>query len=245
MAITTFPVTLKWAHLIAPGVRHLAFDRKDGTPLSFIPGQFISIHFTENDKPIKRSYSIATIPNESEHIEIALSYIAGGSASEFLFNLSPGQEVQMSGPYGRLILRDEETPRRFILVATGTGVTPYRSMLPQFKARFAQDLNLEIYVLLGVRTHHDQLYTKDFLALAEVQPRFHFNTYYSREYPATPLPFEHSGYVQSAFPELNLDPHQGDLIYLCGNPHMVDNAVELLKQKEFAIQQIRREKYVS
>lgn len=231
--------------MVAPGVKHLAFERVDGERLDFIPGQFISVHFTANEKPIKRSYSIATIPNNSEYIEIALSYVEGGSASKLLFELEPGQELNISGPYGRLILRDEETPKRLILIATGTGVTPYRSMLPQFHERFLQDPDLEVRVLLGVRTHNEQLYSKDFLEFAEEHPRFHFDIYYSREYPDELAEHEHSGYVQTAFPALNLDPEAGDLIYLCGNPNMVDNAVELLKQKQFTIQQIRREKYIS
>ena len=245
MAIKTFPVILKWAHMVAPGVRHLAFDRVDGEKFGFIPGQFISVHFTIGDKPIKRSYSIATIPNRSEHIEIALSYVDGGAASELLFSLEPGQELNFSGPYGRLILREGETPKRLILVATGTGVTPYRAMLPELSQRFAQDPELTVKVLLGVRTHKEQLYTKDFLDFASEHPRFQFDIYYSREYPEQPAPHEHSGYVQTAFPGLKLDPENGDIIYLCGNPNMIDNAVDLLKEKQFTVQQIRREKYIS
>lgn len=231
--------------MVAPGVRHLALERTDGGTLEFIPGQFISVHFSHADKLIKRSYSIATIPNQSDYIEIALSYVEGGAASKLLFDLEPGQELAISGPYGRLVLREGETPKRLIMIATGTGVTPYRAMLPQFAERFAQDPSLEVRVLLGVRTHNEQLYSKDFLAFAEEHPRFHFDVYYSREYPEKLANYEHSGYVQTAFPELNLDPEAGDIVYLCGNPNMVDNAVELLKQKHFTIQQIRREKYIS
>jgi ferredoxin-NADP reductase len=244
MAIKTFSVRLISAHMEAPGVRHLAFERVDKEILDFIPGQFISVHFMHQDKSIKRSYSIASIPGQSQQIELALAYVSGGAASAFLFNLDPGQEITMSGPYGRLILRDEDRPKRLILIATGTGVTPYRSMLPMISERLQKDLNLTIYVLLGVRTPEEQLYTADFLSFKEHHPRFDFRIYYSRTYPGQPAPHEYTGYVQTAFPEFQLDPNT-DLIYLCGNPNMVDSAVDLLKEKQFTIQQIRREKYIS
>lgn len=244
MAINTFSVVLKWAHMEAPGVRHLAFERVDGELLNFIPGQFISIHFTHQEKVIRRSYSIASIPGQSQQIEIALSHVAGGAASSLLFELQPGQEITMSGPYGRLVLRDEEQPKRLILIATGTGITPYRTMLPMISQRLNHDPMLVVHVLLGVRTQAEQLYTKDFLTFMQSHPRFHFNIYYSREHAKPTGSHEHMGYVQTAFPELQLDPNN-DLIYLCGNPHMIDNAVDLLKEKQFTIQQVRREKYIS
>ena len=47
--------------MIAPSVRHMAFERADGAMLDFIPGQFLQIHFHYDDgKPTKRSYSVAT-----------------------------------------------------------------------------------------------------------------------------------------------------------------------------------------
>ena len=193
---------------------------------------------------MRRSYSIATIPGNSELIEIAVSFVEGGAASKLLFELEPGQEIDASGPYGRLILREGETPSRIVMIATGTGVTPYRSMLPNLSQRMQNDPNLEVKVMLGVRTQKEGLYVRDFLEFAVNHPRFTFDIFYSREHPAEPSSHEHSGYVQTVFPELAFDTEK-DLIYLCGNPNMIDNTVDLLKEKGFTVQQIRREKYIS
>ncbi len=75
-----FVLRLARAHMVAPTVRHLAFDRADGQPLAFIPGQFLQVHFEYDDgKPTKRSYSVATVAddpyNPEGHIEIAVSYV--------------------------------------------------------------------------------------------------------------------------------------------------------------------------
>ncbi|GAB4392481.1 MAG: ferredoxin--NADP reductase [Gammaproteobacteria bacterium] len=244
MSIKTFPLTLEWERMITPKVRHLAFRYDGEDAFTFIPGQFITIHFDVDDKQYKRSYSIATIPNQSALIEFAAAYYPGGPGTELLYSLKPGDSVTTSGPFGRLILQ-EEAISHLVLVATGTGITPYRSMLPALMHRLAQQPTLHITVLLGVQKREDLLYAEDFLALAQQQSRFRFQAHYSRE-PLTDehQPWEHTGYVQTAFDSLQLDPAQ-DVIYLCGNPKMIDDAFSALTHIGFATKNIRREKYIS
>lgn len=236
-------LVLQEAYLIAPGVRHLAFYCKDSASLPFIPGQFITIHFTMDGEKLQRSYSIASIPGKSELIEFAAAYVEGGRATRLLFGLQPGDEITVTGPFGRLILRDE-LPKRYLLVATGTGVTPYRSMLPQLSERLRQHPELEIKLLLGVPKPEDLLYGSDFLAFAKQHPNFHFHACYSRAQLSNPAPHEFQGYVQHYFPKLHLNP-ETDLVYLCGNPNMIDEAFTLLLAQGFQSSQVRREKYVS
>src|SRR3990167_1409586 len=128
MMITTFSLKLLEAQTIAPGVKHFKFSCNDQASFAYIPGQFITLHIpsTENKQVLRRSYSIASIRGIDETIDFAASYIAQGPASTFLFALNPGDEVTASGPSGRLILRAEDQPRRYLLLATGTGITPYR-----------------------------------------------------------------------------------------------------------------------
>lgn len=243
MAIKTFPVILTEVRQLTPNTRHLVFERADGEVLTFIPGQFISIHFDHQGEELRRSYSLATMPGVSTKIEFAISYFKGGPASEFIFNLDMGQTLQFSGPYGRLILRDEQ-PARYLLIATGTGVTPYRAMLSQLRERFATNPNLEVVLLLGVQRRCDQLYTEDFLAFQQEQPRFKFIVSYSREEDQQLQSYERLGRLQHVFEEIAPNA-ASDIVYLCGNPNMIDDSYALLKDKGFAVQQVRREKYVS
>lgn len=242
--LTTFSVELTEIRDLTANVKHFCCKRVDNEVLAFIPGQFISIHFPSDAKDIRRSYSIATIPNQENDIEFAASYVKGGFASERLFALKPGDTLTMSGPYGRLILRDEETPKRIWLVATGTGVTPYRAMLPQLAAKLAQT-DLEVILLIGVQYREDSLYLQEFLDFSASHANFTLRAYYSRDALLDQKPYEYKGYVQSAFE--NLNPVKGeDIIYLCGNPHMIDDAYAWLKEhRQFEAQEVRREKYVS
>ncbi len=243
MARDTFNLTLQSSRKITPSVLHMLFTREDGQPFNFIPGQFITFHFEHDATQLRRSYSVATIPgHDPHHIEIAVGYFPGGPATELLFNLQPGANLTTTGPFGRLVLR-EETIKRYILVATGTGVAPYRAMLPQLEKRI-KDEDLHIDLLLGVQGREHLLYSDDFLAFANAHPNFRFHACYSREKSQDLKPFETLGYVQERFDDLNLDP-QGDVVYLCGNPTMIDTGFDLLKEAGFDPKQIRREKYIS
>lgn len=242
MAIT-FSVELVSEKSITPNVKHFVFKRCADGPLSFIPGQFVSIHWPNGEKEVRRSYSIATIPGQSEFIEFAASYVAGGFASERLFTLKPGDKVMMSGPYGRLILRDEEQPKRIFLMATGTGVTPYRAMLPSLQQRISETAT-QIILLQGVQYRHDSLYLDDFLGFSTKNKKVDFRVYYSRDDLTDKKSHEFQGYVQHAFADFNPSPEE-DIVYLCGNPHMIDDAFAELKTRGFEAQGVRREKYVS
>lgn len=245
----TFQLVLSSVIQIAPYVKHFVFRCEH---FSYLAGQFITIHFpvqTEaGEKILRRSYSVATTPEkfkETGCIEFAAGYVKNGPASELLFHLNPGDTLQASGPFGRLILK-EEMPKRYIFVATSTGITPFRAMLTVLAERLKEHPTLEIVLLEGVQYQRDALYAEDFLAFVAQYPQCQFYLCYSREITTDNLQsYERLGYVQALFSTLNLDA-QSDAVYLCGNPGMIDNAFSLLKEQYcFDVKNIFREKYIS
>ena len=252
MAIVHFPLRLVGSRMLAPTVRHLEFARDDGQPLDFIPGQFVQVHFEYPDgTPTKRSYSLATMHDHAlgpgEAVEIAVSYVAGGAATALFEGLDEGQHVQASGPYGRFCLMPADANRRYLLVGTGTGVTPYRAMLPQLDAMM-RTRGVEVVLLFGCRNPEELLYGDDFRAFARSHPGFRFVPCFSRELPADDHPAAHAdvrrGYVQDVLPEF-APSAEGDIAYLCGNPNMVDTMFDALKNAGLPVPHVRREKYVS
>jgi len=246
--IQQYPLRLVGSRMLAPSVRHLAFVREDGAALDFIPGQFIQVHFNYSDgTPTKRSYSLATVHDHrlgpGESVEIAVSYVQGGAATALFEALDEGQQIQASGPYGRFCLQDKDTNKRYLLIGTGTGVTPYRAMLPLL-AQKMEASDLEVVLLFGARTPAELLYADDFYAFAAAHPRFRFVPCFSRELPDHPHPDVRRGYVQDALAEF-APSAEGDIAYLCGNPNMVDACFEALKGAGLPVPHIRREKYVS
>jgi ferredoxin-NADP reductase len=243
MLATLFPVTLKESFMISPKVKHFIFKSTQSPAFRYVPGQFITIHFEHEGKQLKRSYSIANSPQEDNCIEFAAGYFEGGPGTELLFHLEPGDNIQINGPFGRLILKDQD-PKRYILVATSTGVTPYRAMIHELTRRIQEQPNLEVVILQGVQKREELLYSSEFQALAEQHPQVTFKPCLSRLSTTELHNHEFGGYVQHTFPTLNLNPEQ-DIVYLCGNPGMIDEAFSYLKDQGFSMQHIIREKYIS
>lgn len=253
MAIQHFSLKLVSRRMIAPQVGHYAFVREDGQPLPFVPGQFIQVHFHYADgTATKRSYSLATIPHPvtgpDSLVEIAVSYVPGGAATALFEGLQEGDTIDATGPFGRFCLLPTDANQRYLLIGTGTGVTPYRAMLPQLEQAIAER-DVRVALLFGARNPAELLYGDEFRAFADRHPEhFRFLPCFSRELPAAGSRHAHAdvrhGYVQQFLGEFAPDTGT-DIAYLCGNPNMVDTCFEELKEAGLEVRQVRREKYVS
>ena len=181
MQLITFPITLLESFMISPKVRHFIFSCDQSPVFDYLPGQFITIHFEKDAKTLKRSYSLANPPAQDNRIEFAAGYVEGGPGTDLLFNLQPGEQVQINGPFGRLICKEDD-PGRYILVATSTGVTPYRAMLPTLQTKLKQNPNLRVVILQGVQKKDEVLYDQEFNQFALANPeQVIFHPFLSRE----------------------------------------------------------------
>lgn len=253
MAVQQFSLKLVSRRMIAPQVGHYVFQRDDGHPLPFIPGQFIQVHFAYADgTATRRSYSLATIPDPvsgpDSLVEIAVSYVPGGAATALFESLEIGEAINATGPFGRFCLMPTDTNQRYLLIGTGTGVTPYRAMLPQLEQAI-RERDIQVALLFGARNPAELLYGDEFREFASRHPdNFRFLPCFSRELPAADSPHAHPdmrhGYVQQFIGEFAPDA-ETDIAYLCGNPDMVDTCAEDLREAGMLPRQVRREKYVS
>lgn len=249
MYVKNFEIVLTKTFLLNPRTRHLEFKINNNTSLDFKPGQFISINIKKDEKIIRRNFSIANSPNKLGKIEIAATFVPNGIASSTLWNLQIGESLNASGPFGIFVLRPEDLNKnkRYILVATGTGVTPYRAMLNELAVILTQYPELKIHLLLGVRNRSELLYGEEFVSFAAARgSQFNFTACYSREEENNLIKnnYEYIGYVQNKLSELNINPLQ-DIAYLCGNPNMVDQAFTILSELGLPRNKIIREKYIS
>src|SRR5215475_524183 len=193
-----YSLRLVESRMLAPSVRHLEFERADGAPFAFVPGQFVQVHFHYADgKATKRSYSVATIGSGDgspvARVEMAVSYVEGGAATALLGNLKAGECIDASGPYGRFCLMDADANRRYLLVATGTGVTPYRAMLPQLEKIAAR--GAQVALVYGARNEAELLYGDEFEAFAQKNPHFQFFACFSRVPRTLPRACDREGRV--------------------------------------------------
>ena len=239
MAINELQLLLTEIHWISPRVKHFIGELITDAPFDFIAGQFITILFQHDDKLLRRSYSIANAPKNTLRIEFAAGQVDGGPGTQYLFSRQPGDTLKITGPFGRLVLKDDMPYKRLLLVATSTGITPYRSMLPLLE----QHPSLKVEIIQGVAQKSDLLFENEFLDAQKQSPHIRFHAALSRE-KQTDAPHHHLGHVQDVLNQLQLNPNE-DLVYLCGNPSMIDDTTAQLQNQGFNIQQIIREKYLS
>ncbi len=111
-------------------------DEKIKKEFNFIPGQFIMIDFREKDEDgkerlIKRSFSIASAPEDKGYIDLCIKLTPEGKITPILFQKDIGGVLDCSGAYGNFFYGHAEG-RQVFFIAGGTGIAPIRSMIRHF-----------------------------------------------------------------------------------------------------------------
>lgn len=213
-----------------------------GEHLPFIAGQFYRFTFTDAVGPFERSYSFSQFDPKlpMSQFELVISAVAGGRATDLLFNAALGLTVQLKGPFGRLILPADDK-RCLVLVATSVGVAPFLPMLQSLEAGEHQRFD-SVHLLFGVRDPTEVLFQEALLRLRSDASWFKLTVHCSRSQDAS-MDWQHPGYVTSGLAQLALDP-KSDHVLVCGNPKMVDDVYALLRAQHFGPRSVIREKYV-
>ncbi len=227
----TFEATLVLARMVTPRVRELVFERVDGKPFSFRAGQWVSLVLPlldEKDRPLRRSYSIASVPSAGPRFELVVTRVDEGRGSTWLHELPVGTSLEVKGPQGMFQRAADAGPSLF--VATGTGVAPFRGMLHDALAARG---TTPLWVLFGVRSPQDALYREEFEALEKSNPRLRFMLSMSRP------PDDWQGYrsyVQTHVLDLwkQLAEHGRPEAYVCGVKKMLLEVRQVLKTHGFA-----------
>ncbi len=218
---------------LAPEVRHFVFEVPGVEKFTFVPGQFVSMNRVINEKKITRAYSIASAPSETNRFELCLNLVREGLLSPRLFELQPGDTIDIRPPLGMFVLRNP--PRDAIFIATGTGIAPFRSILKAQLNETSQAFTL----VFGVRHESHLMYREEFEEMARKHPHFHFLPTLSRP---TETWSGRSGHVQAHLQEAIGERRDVD-VFLCGLKLMVDDVRNILKEMGFDRKQILFEKY--
>ena len=218
---------------LAPDVRHFVFQAEGVERLDFRPGQFVSLSAPIGGRIITRAYSIASAPGGGNRFDLCLNRVPEGIFSGPLFQMQPGDSVEMKDPLGMFVLR--QPPRDSLLVATGTGIAPFRSMLQAHLSAWSSQFTL----LFGVRYESHLLYRRELEDLARQFPNFRFWPTLTR--PETDWTGR-TGRVQAHIEEA-LGARRDVDVYLCGLKAMVDDVRAILKGRGFDRKQIFYEKY--
>lgn len=101
---------------IAPGILEVSMAKPKG--FAFIPGQFVRIYLDGTP----REYTIVS-GKDADTIDLCIALVEWGQFSTLITKAPLGGRIQFSGPHGHFIF--QESPRRSVFVATGTGIAPF------------------------------------------------------------------------------------------------------------------------
>ncbi len=213
------------------------------TPMQFTAGQFIILDLPISDKRQKRwrSYSIANAPQVEGNKILELCVVRAANStggSDFLFNeVTVGSQINFKKPDGAFTLKHDLQNVDTVLICTGTGVAPFRSMIQNIITE-KKDFK-RIHLIFGARTISDILYFDEFKALQTTDARFSYDVCLSREV----TDFTTHGYVHSIIDAQYKTMRPGVSFYLCGWQNMIDDGVEKLIEYGYARHQIHYELY--
>lgn len=221
---------------------------------NFVAGQFISLGLPESasripdaepeekqykeGKIIRRMYSIASSSVLTEFVEFYITIVRSGALTPRIFNLQVGDRIEMGKKTSGMFTLDEVPEgNNIILVATGTGVAPYISML---RSNALQKDNVNLAVIHGAANSWDLGYSSELTLIESMSSKFKY-------IPTILIPEkEPAGWhgdtrlVEEIWKDGTLEKIWGfkptpenTHIFLCGNPGMTEAMVEILNKEGF------------
>ena len=188
--------------------RSVTLRLRPNRPIVARAGQHVTVTVEIDGRRHSRCYSPAG-PEGDRRIELTVARHDGGTVSEFLYRtVAPGMVVDLSEPAGDFVL-PHRRPRRLLLIAGGSGITPIMSML---RTLAAEQHEGEVAVLYYVRAMADACYRDELSSMAGVRALF----VCTRD--------GHDAALRGHFDDRHLaaaldDP---DAVYVCGPPALVD-----------------------
>lgn len=202
-------------------------------------GQHLDVRLTAADGyQAQRGYSIASAP-EDDDLVLTVERLDRGEVSPYLVDeLRPGDTLELRGPIGGYFIWEAALGGPLLLVAGGSGIAPFRSIL---RHRQAIESTVPVRLLYSARTLADVIYREELKELAAdgaVDVRYTL----TREQPE-----EWQGYGrridEELLGEVAWQPSERPLVYVCGPSAFAETAANALVALGHEPDRIRIERF--
>jgi len=185
----------------------------------FIAGQYLVLNVPVEYKA--REYSIYS-PEDAPYIDLLIKEVETGEISKELKYLKVGTKVELTGPFGFFVLRDNVKTKmnHFTFVATGTGISPFHSII-------LSNPGLDYEIIHGVRYGYEAYDSKDY-------PKDRYLLCTTRDHDGA-----YFGRVTQYFKEKGIN--KNTIYYICGNSGMISQLTDYLEQNGISPENIRTE----
>ena len=225
---------------IAPGLK--SFTLRPALWRPFLAGQHVELRLSAPDGyQARRSYSVASAPEQEGTYEIGVARLEAGEVSPFLHDeVRPGDALEMHGPRGGYFNWTVADGGPLLLAGGGSGVVPLLSML---RHRAAAAPDVPAVLLLSARTWADVPWRGELLARERDEPGFGLVLALTREPPRRRGDLGRRvdrGAAEVALARLPAPPR---LAYVCGSTGFVEATAEALVAAGVPAGQVRTERY--
>lgn len=177
---------------------------------------------------VVRNYSVASWQDGTNKFELIVTNLEGGKMCDYLFKEAKiGDEFLYRGPMGVFTLPDDLTERDIFMVSTGSGISPFRSMINDVFINKKQFKSIKLF--FGTRTEQDIVYRDELEAIQDYLPGFEYVPTLSRE----KVPGIASGYVHEHYLKLIDAMDEKPLVYYCGWDRMIAEGRDHLAKRGF------------
>ena len=200
----------------------------------FLAGQFTSLGLQIGSEHVARAYSIASAPDD-RHLEFYFNRVPTGPLSPKLCALNEGDTVEVARrAAGFFVLEEISHGKDLWMLATGTGLGPYLSILRSNDVwqRFER-----IMVVHAVSHSHDLGYRNTLEELAKQQAQLKYIPVVTQEEQATPLKQRFPILIETRALEKLADcelTQDGSRIMLCGSLEMIHDTTAALKERSLS-----------
>jgi len=216
---------IKQIQKLTDTVYEFTFTFLDTMPMEFQAGQYGTVII---DGATRRQYSFCSDPKQAGTVSMVIDTKPNGPGSKYFLLRKVGDAIQMLAPLGRFIVAPSE--RRKVMIATGTGIAPIRSMILEN----VKTTPMTLY--WGLRHETDVYWDAEFTALAKQYPTFAYHLVLSQ--PTVSVAWQ-TGHVTDML-EKGLVSGDADY-YLCGNTHMIAEVQSYLLAHKVPAEQIKTE----
>ncbi|MCS0628188.1 benzoate 1,2-dioxygenase electron transfer component BenC [Telluria mixta] len=205
-----FPGTVTAVEQLSPSTIRFTIAPDHPEQLDFLPGQYVNVTVPGTDQT--RSYSFSSAPGADQASFVVRNVPDGLMSTWLTTRAQAGQPVSFSGPYGSFYLRPVQRP--VLMLAGGTGIAPFLSMLDVLAAKgFPHPVRL----VYAVTNDHDLVGLDQLDHIAAAHPQFQY---------VTCVAAASSTHARKGYATAHVEPgwmNGGDVdVYLCGPVTMVD-----------------------
>ena len=240
------PMRLEWQsaaieHIATLTPRVRSYALRLSHPFAFIPGQHVDVRLTAPDGyQAQRSYSIASAPQRTDVIELAIEHLEDGEVSGYFHDVAAvGDEIELRGPIGGYFNWSGDESGPVLLLAGGSGIVPFVSMA---RHRAARKIAVPMHLFVSARTFDDVLYREELRSFHERGEGFVLTVASTREeHPSA----DFSGRIDRLLAEALLQrwQHRPQRTYICGADAFVEAAAQASIVAGIDAASIRTERY--